>query len=125
LTAYFWTFRVQATTTDEGWFRRRTLKDIEHNAEVQRQILAEAAKIVKDNGEIVYSTCSLEPEENELNIDWAVTTLNLRVEEINCHGEKALTNVFGRQLDRSIANCRRIWPEPTQGFFVCKLKKRA
>lgn len=111
--------------TDEGWFRRRTLKDIEHNAEVQRQILAEAAKLVKDNGEIVYSTCSLEPEEDELNIDWAIITLNLQVEEINCHGEKALTNVFGRQLDRSIANCRRIWPEPTQGFFVCKLKKRA
>jgi NOL1/NOP2/sun family putative RNA methylase len=111
--------------TDQGWFHRRTLKNIEHNGEVQRQILAEAAKVVKDNGEIVYSTCSLEPEENELNIDWAITTLNLQVEEINCHGEKALTNVFGRQLDPSIANCRRIWPEPTQGFFVCKLKKRA
>jgi len=111
--------------TDKGWFNRRTLKDIEHNAEVQRQILAEAVRGMRDNGEMVYSTCSLEPEENELNIDWAINILNLDVEEINCHGEKALTNVFGRQLDRSIVNCRRIWPESTQGFFVCKLKKRA
>ena len=111
--------------TDRAWFNRRTLKDIERNAEVQRLILAEAVKVVKDNGEIVYSTCSLEPEENELNIDWAIKTQNLEVEEINCHGEKALTNVFGRQLDRSIASCRRIWPTQTQGFFVCKLKKRA
>jgi NOL1/NOP2/sun family putative RNA methylase len=111
--------------TDKGWFNRRTLKDVERNAEVQRQILAESVKVMRDNGEIVYSTCSLEPEENELNIDWTIKTLNLEVEEINCHGEKALTNVFGRQLDRSIVNCRRIWPEPTQGFFVCKLKKRA
>jgi 16S rRNA C967 or C1407 C5-methylase (RsmB/RsmF family) len=111
--------------TDKAWFRRRTLKDVEHNAEVQRQILSEATKILQDNGEIVYSTCSLEPEENELNIDWAITTLRLQVEKIECHGEKALTNVFDRQLDPSIANCRRIWPGPTQGFFVCKLKKRA
>jgi 16S rRNA C967 or C1407 C5-methylase (RsmB/RsmF family) len=111
--------------TDKSWFNRRTLKDIERNAGIQRQILAEAVKVVKDNGEIVYSTCSLEPEENELNIDWAIKTLNLEVEEINCHGEKALTNIFGRQLDLSIVNCRRIWPETTQGFFVCKLQKRA
>ncbi len=111
--------------TDKEWFCRRTLKDVERNAAVQRQILAQAANVMKDSGEIVYSTCSLEPEENELNIDWAVTALNLRVEEIKCHGERALTNVFGRQLDSSIANCRRIWPDPTQGFFVCKLKKRA
>jgi NOL1/NOP2/sun family putative RNA methylase len=111
--------------TDRAWFNRRTLKDIERNAEVQRLILAEAVNVVKGNGEIVYSTCSLEPEENELNIYWAMKTLNLEVEAINCHGEKALTNVFGRQLDRSIANCRRIWPTQTQGFFVCKLKKRA
>jgi NOL1/NOP2/sun family putative RNA methylase len=111
--------------TDRAWFNRRALKDIERNAEVQRLILAEAVNVVKNNGEIIYSTCSLEPEENELNIDWAIRTLNLKVEAINCHGEKALTNVFGRQLDRSIASCRRIWPTQTQGFFVCKLKKRA
>jgi len=111
--------------TDKGWFSRRTLKDVKKNAELQRQILAEAVQVVKDNGEIVYATCSLEPEENELNIDWAIKTLNLEIEEIKCHGEKALTNVFGRELDSSIENCRRIWPRQTQGFFVCKLRKRA
>lgn len=111
--------------TDKGWFNRRTLKDVERNAQRQKEILAEAAKVVKVNGEIVYATCSLEPEENELNIDWAIRTLNLKVEEINCYGEKALTNVFGKELDSSIENCRRIWPGQTQAFFVCKLKKRA
>lgn len=111
--------------TDKGWFNRRTLKDVERNAQRQKEILAEAVKVVKVNGEIVYATCSLEPEENELNIDWALRTLNLKVEEINCYGEKALTNVFGKELDSSIENCRRIWPGQTQAFFVCKLKKRA
>jgi len=111
--------------TDKGWFGKRTLKDVKINAELQRQIMTEAVKIVKDNGEIVYATCSLEPEENELNIDWAIKALNLQIEEIYCHGEKTLTNIFGKELDGSIEKCRRIWPGPTQGFFVCKLKKRS
>jgi NOL1/NOP2/sun family putative RNA methylase len=110
--------------TDTEWFSKRILKDVERNAQRQRQILSEAAKIVEDDGEIVYSTCSMEPEEDELNIDWAVRTLNLQVEEIKCHGEKGLTTVFGKKLDSSIEKGRRIWPRQTQGFFVCKLRKR-
>jgi len=109
--------------TDRDWFNRRTIKDVERNARLQREILAEAAKLLKDNGEIVYATCSLEPEEDELNIDWAMKNLNLKVEKISSYGEKALTNIFGKQLDAQIENCRRIWPRKTQGFFVCKLKK--
>jgi len=111
--------------TDRDWFSKRTLEDVHRNARRQRQILTEAVKVTKDGGEIVYATCSLEPEENELNIDWAIETLNVKVEEINCHGEKAVTNVFGKELDRSIEKCRRIWPDQTQGFFVCKLRKQA
>jgi NOL1/NOP2/sun family putative RNA methylase len=111
--------------TDKDWFSKRTIEDVHRNARRQRQILTEAVGVTKDGGEIVYATCSLEPEENELNIDWAIRTLNVKVEEIDCHGEKGLTNVFGEELDRSIEKCRRIWPEQTQGFFVCKLRKQA
>jgi NOL1/NOP2/sun family putative RNA methylase len=109
--------------TDKNWFDRRTIKDVEKNAKLQREILTEAAEVLRDDGEIVYATCSLEPEENEMNIDWAIKNLNLHVEKINCYGEKALTNIFGKKLDGSIADCRRIWPGQTQGFFVCKLRR--
>jgi NOL1/NOP2/sun family putative RNA methylase len=109
--------------TDTKWFQQRSIDDIRRNAKLQREMLSEAEKVLKDNGEIVYSTCSLEPEENELNIDWAIKSLNLRTEKVDCFGEKALTNIFGKRLDSSIENCRRIWPGKTQGFFVCKLKK--
>jgi NOL1/NOP2/sun family putative RNA methylase len=106
------------------WFERRTLADVERNAELQREILTEVAAFLSEEDEIVYSTCSLEPEENEVNMDWAIKHLNLQIEEIDCHGQKGLTEVFGSQLDGSVARCRRIWPAETQGFFVCKLKKR-
>ncbi len=110
--------------SDKLWFNRRTLKDAERNAQLQREILSEALKCLAPNGEIVYSTCSLEPEEDELNMDWAVKNLNLQIEKVNCHGEKGLTEVFGQKLDASVERCKRIWPENTQGFFVCKLTKR-
>jgi NOL1/NOP2/sun family putative RNA methylase len=111
--------------TDRDWFNKRTMEDVYRNARRQRQILTEAAKVTKDGGEIGYATCSMEPEENEFNIDWALGALNVKVEEINCYGEKGLTNVFGKELDSSIKKCRRIWPDQTQGFFVCKLRKQA
>lgn len=108
---------------DTEWFRRRTFEDVQRNAKLQREILAEAVNVLAEDGEIVYSTCSLEPEENELNIDWAVKTLGLKVEKISCYGEKSPTKIFGKRLDSQIENCRRIWPGKTQGFFVCKLKR--
>ena len=111
-------------TSSKGWFTRRTLEDVERNAKLQREILAEANKCLRDDGEIVYSTCSLEPEENELNMDWAAKNLKLQIEKVDCHGQEGLTHVFGQQLDKSIRLCRRVWPGETQGFFVCKLVKR-
>ena len=111
--------------SDKDWFKNRTLKDVERNAGLQREILTKAVECMSDEGEMVYSTCSLEPEEDELNIDWAIKNLNLQTEQIYCQGEKGLTNIFGKQLDPSIKHCRRLWPGETQGFFVCKLKKRS
>jgi NOL1/NOP2/sun family putative RNA methylase len=109
---------------DKNWFKRRTLKDVERNAKLQRGILAAAAAVLSEDGELIYSTCSLEPEEDEINMDWAVKHLNLQIEEVDCHGENGLTEVFGKRLDASVERCRRIWPGETQGFFVCKLKKK-
>jgi NOL1/NOP2/sun family putative RNA methylase len=109
---------------DEHWFERRAIRDVGRNAKLQREILTETARCLKDEGEIVYSTCSLEPEEDELNMDWAIKNLDLQIEKIDSPGQNGVTDVFGRVLDSSISFSKRIWPKDTQGFFVCKLKKR-
>ena len=44
---------------------RRDLEDVRHMGVMQRQILDHAASLVKPGGAIVYSTCTIEPEENE------------------------------------------------------------
>ncbi len=109
---------------DSDWFQNRTMQDVERNARVQREMLMKASECLTPDGEIVYSTCSLEPEEDELNMDWAINRLDLQIAEINCPGTPGLTNIFGKQLDPSVAFCRRFWPDQTQGFFVCKLVRR-
>jgi 16S rRNA (cytosine967-C5)-methyltransferase len=44
---------------------RLRIEDLERHAERQKAILRAVAGAVKPGGRIVYSTCSLEPEENE------------------------------------------------------------
>ncbi len=110
--------------SDPEWFQRRTIEDVLRNAKVQREILAEAIKCLAPNGEIVYSTCSLEPEEDELNMDWAVQDLKLELQVVDCFGQPGLTQIGDRTLDPTVSRCRRVWPDQTQGFFVAKLKRR-
>ena len=76
---------------DQDWFKRRTIADVERNAKLQREILTETVACLREDGEIVYSTCSLEPEETEVNMDWAIKHLNLQIEEVDCYGQKGLT----------------------------------
>ena len=71
LNVHFDRILVDAPCSNTGVMRRRVdlrwrirPEEIERLRAVQRQLLNEAAPILKPNGVLVYSTCSLEPEEN-------------------------------------------------------------
>lgn len=49
---------------------KRDIDDIPKIQNLQRKIMENAAKLVKPRGAFVYSTCTIEPEENEDNIKW-------------------------------------------------------
>lgn len=49
---------------------RRDIDDIRKMSATQREILDHAAQLVKVGGAIVYSTCSIEPEENTSVVQW-------------------------------------------------------
>jgi len=112
-------------TTDNHWFKKRTEKDIERNAELQKRLLTKALNLLESGGTLAYSTCSLEPEENELNIQWLLENHDVRLEQLDGPGSPALTTIFDAKLDDQISHCRRFWPDQTgtQGFFVAKVVK--
>jgi len=103
-------------------------KIVRRLSNLQKQLIESAVKMLKENGVIVYSTCSLDPEENEENIDWAIRKFNLKVEEVEIKGLKyrnGITEWNGKNFDGDVKNCIRIYPQDnlTEGFFICKLRK--
>lgn len=112
--------------TEPGWFEKRTLGGIQISSNIQRRLLSDCINMLKPGGQLVYSTCSLEPEENEMNIDWALKNLPVRLEKVNLQiGDPGLTSVFGKKLHPEIALCKRFWPHKTktEGFFIAKMVK--
>lgn len=112
---------------DEEWFEKRTLENLKEVSRVQRKMLSAAVSVLKRGGELVYSTCSLEPEEDELVVDWFLNEFpEMKIERIDLRkGDSGLTDIFGKKLNPKISYSRKFWPNKTktQGFFVAKFKK--
>ena len=54
-------------------------RNLEKLAGLQRQVLADSLRLVMEAGHLLYSTCSLEPEENEHQAQWMVRWHGVRV----------------------------------------------
>jgi NOL1/NOP2/sun family putative RNA methylase len=72
---------LDAPCSGEGLFRRNPAAaaqwrpgHVRGNAERQRGLLADAARLVRPGGVLVYSTCTFAPEENEQQIAWFLAT---------------------------------------------------
>lgn len=112
---------------EEEFFKIKNIPGIMERARIQKELLKAAIKVLKKDGILVYSTCSLEPEEDELNVQWALhkfPEMQLVETELKI-GDSGLTTVFKEKLDPTIAFCKRLWPEKTktQGFFIAKFRK--
>ena len=98
----------------------------------QRALLRKAAQLCRPGGRIVYSTCSLAPEENELVVRDALREQDgrLRLVPAAVPGMRAapgITRWLGEDLGDELAACIRIWPHhiDTGGFFMAVLEKPA
>lgn len=112
---------------EPSYFLERNLIDIKERATVQKDLLKTAYKVLKSKGTLVYSTCSLEPEENEMVIDWFIKKYpDMKIVSTDLEvGDDGFTKVFTSELDSSLSLTKRIWPHKTgmQGFFIAKLVK--
>ena len=106
----------------------RTPEDINTMANVQRKLILAASQLLREDGVLVYSTCSFAPEENEEIIDFALNQGALQIVETGLSvGEPGLTSFFGRSVDDSLSLARRFYPykHKMEGFFICKMTKQA
>lgn len=104
-------------------------KGITRLARLQGALLASAIRAVRPGGFIVYSTCTLAPEENEAIIDAAVCRREVAVEPLSERWTVALDSSpgvpswSGRVFHPSLKLTRRVLPGPySDGMFLAKLR---
>ncbi|MHA1409268.1 MAG: RsmB/NOP family class I SAM-dependent RNA methyltransferase [Candidatus Odinarchaeia archaeon] len=121
---------LDAPCTGEGIIREkperkhsRQIKDILFCSKNQKRLIDSAVNSLKKGGTLVYSTCSIAPEENEEIIDYALERYPLKVEPIDIIGDPGLTTFEGKKYSPSLKNAKRIYPHKHEsiGFFICKL----
>lgn len=117
--------------TYEDW----SLKKIKELSMRQKMLLRSAVSATKPGGVIVYSTCTLAPEENEAVVSWMLEKEKGKVvvEEISMPKltqddreiiTGGVTTWGGQNYDPEVAKTLRIYPSSKmEGFFVAKLRK--
>lgn len=116
--------------TDSHPLRPISQKEIDSLARRQSRLLASAIHALKPGGQVVYSTCTLTPEENEGVLDQILTIFSdtiqidpldqlipIPVPGLSSYQEK----IFAPQVKKAA----RIWPFSfgTAGFFAARLTK--
>jgi len=95
---------------------------------VQRQLIKTAFNNLNDGGTMIYSTCTLEPDEDEAVIDFLLKEFdNAKVEKFSIEMKrgKVVDEFEGVSYDSDVKKCLKVWPQDndTEGFFVAKIKK--
>ena len=102
---------------------------VQRLAHTQKSLIEIAFNNLKKEGTLVYSTCSLEPEENEAVVDFLLNKYeNSKLDEIKLSGIKRSEPILefeNNKYNEEVKKCLRIWPQDnnTEGFFVANIKK--
>ncbi|MBD3310658.1 NOL1/NOP2/sun family putative RNA methylase [Candidatus Woesearchaeota archaeon] len=94
----------------------------------QKVLIKTGFNNLKKDGIMVYSTCSVEPEEDEAVISHLLEEEpDARLEKISLPIKRAepILEFEGKKYDPECKKCLRIWPQDndTEGFFVAKIRK--
>lgn len=113
---------------EDNWFEKRSEKDIREMSFLQYRLLLRALDMLKPGGELVYSTCTLNVDENEKIVNkilenWNVELIDLSKFHRNTFNYEEALKKLG--LRSEISKCIRIMnsTDDLEPFFICKMKK--
>ena len=110
----------------------RPISEREETALARRQsrLLTAALTALKPGGQLVYSTCTLSPLEDEAVVETALKQFGSAIDLADVCDRlplpaPGLTDFDGRALDPRTERCVRLWPNryETAGFFAALFKK--
>lgn len=103
-------------------------KDVIGISKLQKSLILAAYTALKPGGVLVYSTCTLDPLENEEVVDYLISNTDAEIEKINLKikSHKPILEFNGKEYSSEVRKCLRIHPQDndTEGFFVAKIVKR-
>tara|TARA_Y100000310_G_C20685077_1_gene818459 strand:- start:1521 stop:2516 length:996 start_codon:yes stop_codon:yes gene_type:complete len=125
---------VDAPCSGEGTLRKSpktflmwNINMINKIASTQRKLAESALKLLKVGGEMIYSTCTLSPEENEMVVDHLIKNFNIKIEKISLPLKirEGVSEWNSKRLSKEVKKCLRLYPQDndTDGFFVAKIRK--
>ncbi len=104
-----------------------SMKEVLALSRLQKQLILSAYDSLKRGGVLVYSTCTLDPLEDEEVVDHLLANRNAVVEEIDApvKGVKPFREFEGREYSDEVKKCLRVHPQcnDTEGFFVARIRK--
>lgn len=112
-------------------------KNIQEKAELQYQLLSSSLKKLSTGGSLVYSTCTLAPEENEGVVsrilfdhpEFFLEEIDVPEDFLTLSSSKnflpGITDFLGEKFSKEISKTLRILPSKYfEGFFIAKLRKK-
>jgi NOL1/NOP2/fmu family ribosome biogenesis protein len=123
---YFDVIFVDAPCSGEGMFRNSvavgewSVANTDHCAERQKRILMDIWPALKENGTLIYSTCTFNPGENEENISWLISKSEAECVKIDISGFPGIT-----QIDYQGISGYGFYPGRVkgEGFFISVIRK--
>lgn len=96
-------------------------------AKTQKRLASSALQLLKVGGILVYSTCTLAPEEDEMIVGFLIKNFDIEIEQIKLplKFRCGVCTWEGETLSPELKKCLRLYPQDndTDGFFVTKIKK--
>ena len=117
-------FYMRDPKSFKPWSQKR-VRDLSHT---QKVLIYSGVSALKEGGELVYSTCTFSPEENEEVVDWALNKFEgLRLLPVDMplpNKSRGIARWEGKAFSKEMGMAMRVLPNDyMEGFFMAKLRK--